>query len=206
MGRRPQRTRIGGRGPEGVPPVERRLRRRSPGDRHRRGRLGHRAGGGGARGGRSRRERRVPADGHPFRPGVEGRRHRDRRRRRRRTAGRPALHLVATPLRRDADEDGHLVVPVSEIDVATDAELSYVTIQALGPRTWQLAHQASSIGAGATLDSFAVALGGVMPASAPTRPCTANRVRAGCAPPSSAGTTRCSTSGPSRTPRTPHDQ
>jgi Fe-S cluster assembly protein SufD len=64
-----------------------------------------------------------------------------------------------TPVRRDAD-DADLVIPVSEIDVAADAELSYVTIQALGPRTWQLAHQASSIGAGATLDSFAVALGG----------------------------------------------
>ncbi len=74
-------------------------------------------------------------------------------------AGLPSISSP-TPLRRDADEDGHLVVPVSEIDVATDAELSYVTIQALGPRTWQLAHQASSIGAGATLDSFAVALGG----------------------------------------------
>ncbi len=53
-----------------------------------------------------------------------------------------------------------LVVPVTEIDVGADAELSYVSIQALGSATWQLAHQASTIGANATLDSFAVALGG----------------------------------------------
>jgi Fe-S cluster assembly protein SufD len=53
-----------------------------------------------------------------------------------------------------------LVIPVSEIQVADGAELSYVSVQALGPRTWQLAHQASAIGADATLDSFAVALGG----------------------------------------------
>jgi Fe-S cluster assembly protein SufD len=52
------------------------------------------------------------------------------------------------------------VVPVSEITVSDDAELSYVSVQALGPRTWQLAHQASAIGPRATLDSFAVALGG----------------------------------------------
>ncbi len=53
-----------------------------------------------------------------------------------------------------------LVVPVSEIRVDDGAQLSYVSVQALGPRTWQLAHQASAIGADATLDSFAVALGG----------------------------------------------
>jgi Fe-S cluster assembly protein SufD len=53
-----------------------------------------------------------------------------------------------------------LVVPVSEITVSDDAELAYVSVQALGPGTWQLAHQASAIGARATLDSFAVALGG----------------------------------------------
>jgi Fe-S cluster assembly protein SufD len=53
-----------------------------------------------------------------------------------------------------------LVVPVTEIRVADDAALAYVSVQSLGPRTWQLAHQASGIGAGATLQSFAVALGG----------------------------------------------
>jgi Fe-S cluster assembly protein SufD len=53
-----------------------------------------------------------------------------------------------------------LVVPVTELRVADDASLAYVSVQALGPDTWQLAHQASTIGADATLQSFAVALGG----------------------------------------------
>jgi Fe-S cluster assembly protein SufD len=53
-----------------------------------------------------------------------------------------------------------LVVPVTEVSVADDSSLSYVSIQALGADTWQLAHQASVIGANATLESFAVALGG----------------------------------------------
>ena len=53
-----------------------------------------------------------------------------------------------------------LVVPVTEVSVADDASLSYVSVQALGAYTWQLAHQASMIGAHATLNSFAVALGG----------------------------------------------
>ncbi|HEX3839834.1 MAG TPA: SufD family Fe-S cluster assembly protein [Acidimicrobiales bacterium] len=54
----------------------------------------------------------------------------------------------------------HLVVPVTELQVADGATLSFVSIQALGPATWQLAHQASTIGADASLHSFAVALGG----------------------------------------------
>jgi Fe-S cluster assembly protein SufD len=54
----------------------------------------------------------------------------------------------------------HLVVPVTELEVADDATLSFVSVQSLGPDTWQLAHQGSTIGAGATLQSFAVALGG----------------------------------------------
>ena len=53
-----------------------------------------------------------------------------------------------------------LVVPVTELVVGDDASLSYVSAQALGSGAWQIAHQASSIGAGATLRSFAVALGG----------------------------------------------
>ena len=53
-----------------------------------------------------------------------------------------------------------LVVPVTEISVADDSSLSYVSVQALGTDTWQLAHQASVIGANATLESFAVAVGG----------------------------------------------
>jgi Fe-S cluster assembly protein SufD len=55
---------------------------------------------------------------------------------------------------------GHLVVPLTEVEVADDATLSFVSVQSLGPDTWQLAHQASTIGAHATLGSFAVALGG----------------------------------------------
>jgi Fe-S cluster assembly protein SufD len=74
-------------------------------------------------------------------------------------AGLPASPSPA-PARDGEDGVERLVVPVSEIQVADGAELSYVTVQALGPRTWQLAHQASAIGADACLDSFAVALGG----------------------------------------------
>jgi Fe-S cluster assembly protein SufD len=54
----------------------------------------------------------------------------------------------------------HMVVPVTEIRVGDDATLAYVSVQSLGPDTWQLAHQASTIGTRATLESFAVALGG----------------------------------------------
>ncbi|MHB1712869.1 MAG: SufB/SufD family protein [Acidimicrobiales bacterium] len=53
-----------------------------------------------------------------------------------------------------------LVVPVTEVRVGDGAELHYVSIQSLGRTTWQLAHQASTIGADAGLHSFAVALGG----------------------------------------------
>ena len=52
------------------------------------------------------------------------------------------------------------MVPVTEIQVGDDATLAYVSVQSLGPDTWQLAHQASTIGANAALGSFAVALGG----------------------------------------------
>jgi Fe-S cluster assembly protein SufD len=57
-------------------------------------------------------------------------------------------------------ESEHLVVPVTEIQVADGATLNFVSIQALGASSWQLAHQASTIGADASLHSFAVALGG----------------------------------------------
>jgi Fe-S cluster assembly protein SufD len=53
-----------------------------------------------------------------------------------------------------------LVVPVTEIQVGDGAALAYVSVQSLGPTTWQLAHQASVIGADASLESYAVALGG----------------------------------------------
>jgi Fe-S cluster assembly protein SufD len=53
-----------------------------------------------------------------------------------------------------------LVVPVTELTVGDGAELAYVSVQSLGGGTWQLAHQASTIGAHADLSSYAVALGG----------------------------------------------
>ncbi|HEY5108149.1 MAG TPA: SufD family Fe-S cluster assembly protein [Acidimicrobiales bacterium] len=53
-----------------------------------------------------------------------------------------------------------LVVPVTELRVEDGASLAYVSIQSLGSATWQLAHQASTIGAHASLSSYAVALGG----------------------------------------------
>jgi Fe-S cluster assembly protein SufD len=52
------------------------------------------------------------------------------------------------------------VVPVTELRVDDGASLAYVSIQSLGGATWQLAHQASTIGADASLSSYAVALGG----------------------------------------------
>jgi len=55
---------------------------------------------------------------------------------------------------------GHLVVPLTEIQVADDATLAFVSVQSLGGDTWELAHQGSTIGANATLHSYAVALGG----------------------------------------------
>jgi Fe-S cluster assembly protein SufD len=53
-----------------------------------------------------------------------------------------------------------LVVPVTELSVGDEADLAYVSVQSLGSGAWQLAHQASTIGAHATLSSYAVALGG----------------------------------------------
>ena len=53
-----------------------------------------------------------------------------------------------------------LVVPVTEVQVGDSARLAYVSVQALGPATWQLGHQVSRIGSEASLQSFAVALGG----------------------------------------------
>jgi Fe-S cluster assembly scaffold protein SufB len=46
-----------------------------------------------------------------------------------------------------------LVVPVTELRVGDDASLAYLSIQSLGSATWQLAHQASTIGARASLSS-----------------------------------------------------
>ena len=63
------------------------------------------------------------------------------------------LSSVGSPIER-------LVVPVTELLLEDGASLDYVSIQSLGSATWQIAHQASTIGADATLSSFAVALGG----------------------------------------------
>jgi Fe-S cluster assembly protein SufD len=67
----------------------------------------------------------------------------------------PPVNQVAAPVHPD-----RLVVPVTELRLADEATLHYVSVQSLGPATWQLAHQASVIGSDAVLESFAVALGG----------------------------------------------
>ncbi len=54
----------------------------------------------------------------------------------------------------------HLVVPVTELDVAERARLAYVGMQSLGRGAWQIAHQASTVAADGKLTSFVVALGG----------------------------------------------
>jgi Fe-S cluster assembly protein SufD len=71
----------------------------------------------------------------------------------------PGAALMSTGAT-DATDPELLVVPVTEIRVGDDAALAYVSVQSLGPAAWQLAHQASAIGANASLESFAVALGG----------------------------------------------
>lgn len=53
-----------------------------------------------------------------------------------------------------------LVIPVVEIDCGTGSNVSYLESQLLGPRTWQIGRQASSVGRDATLNSAMVALGG----------------------------------------------
>jgi Fe-S cluster assembly protein SufD len=53
-----------------------------------------------------------------------------------------------------------LIAPVTELNVADAARLSYVTVQALGPEAWQIGLQASRVGRDSTLVSGAVALGG----------------------------------------------
>ncbi len=58
------------------------------------------------------------------------------------------------------DARDRLVVPVTELEVADDAVLSYVGVQSLSGDTWHLGHQVSTIGTGAVLRSFALAMGG----------------------------------------------
>jgi Fe-S cluster assembly protein SufD len=76
------------------------------------------------------------------------------------TGGGLLAELSPTGTPSAANRSEHLVVPVTELQVADGAKLSFVSIQALGPATWQVAYQASTIGADASLHSFAVALGG----------------------------------------------
>ena len=63
------------------------------------------------------------------------------------------LEIVAGPGR-------SLVAPVTEIDVARAARVSYLHVQTLGQTAWQIGLQASQVGADASLTSAAVALGG----------------------------------------------
>lgn len=53
-----------------------------------------------------------------------------------------------------------LVAPLTEIEVGRAARVSYLHLQLLGPDAWQIARQASRVGADATFLSAAVALGG----------------------------------------------
>jgi Fe-S cluster assembly protein SufD len=68
--------------------------------------------------------------------------------------------IAAVTSDRQGPDSESLVVPVTEIRVGEHASLAYVSVQSLGLDAWQLAHQASAIAAGATLKSYAVALGG----------------------------------------------
>jgi len=53
-----------------------------------------------------------------------------------------------------------LVVPVTELEVAAAARLSYLHVQLLGPQAWQIGLQASRVGRDASVVSAAVSLGG----------------------------------------------
>ncbi len=53
-----------------------------------------------------------------------------------------------------------LVAPVVEIDVGRAARVSYVAVQELGPRVWQIANQVSQVGQEATFLAASTALGG----------------------------------------------
>ncbi len=73
-------------------------------------------------------------------------------------AGRAAEASIVE-LATSSDVDA-LSVPVSEIDVAEAATVSYLHLQQLGPRVWQCGLQSSRIGRDAALTSTAAALGG----------------------------------------------
>ncbi len=59
-----------------------------------------------------------------------------------------------------AGSGGALVVPVTELDVGAAARLSYVHVQLLGPRAWQIGLQGSRVARDGSLISAAVAIGG----------------------------------------------
>ena len=70
-------------------------------------------------------------------------------------------HAEATVLDRFGSPDtDHLVDAVTELLVADDAHLRYLSIQQHGARTWHLGLQRSLVGRNATLRTSAVALGG----------------------------------------------
>jgi Fe-S cluster assembly protein SufD len=58
------------------------------------------------------------------------------------------------------DDVDALVVPITDLDVGADARLAYLTVQTRGPRTWQIAEQATRVGQQATFDGHQVGLGG----------------------------------------------
>jgi Fe-S cluster assembly protein SufD len=55
---------------------------------------------------------------------------------------------------------GSLVVPVLEATVGRDGHLRHALVQELGPRVWQLAHQAFQVGQSGTVEAFTAGLGG----------------------------------------------
>ena len=57
-------------------------------------------------------------------------------------------------------EVGSLVVPVLEATVGSHGYLRHAVVQEMGPRVWQLAHQAFWVDQSGTVETFAVALGG----------------------------------------------
>jgi len=64
------------------------------------------------------------------------------------------LHLQTS------DKTNSLVVPVVEAAIDDSAQLCYAVIQDLGPRTWQVSQERLRVGRDASLELFAVGLGG----------------------------------------------
>lgn len=61
---------------------------------------------------------------------------------------------------RSADDIAAFVCPVVELDNADAARLSYLNVQELGDRAWQIANQVSSVGAQGNLKADSAAFGG----------------------------------------------